>query len=67
MNKSAVDATQTGLDRFTDPGGTKGLLGLGEQTEPRTWDRMHVTAGSSYDCATTLPRELESTGEGMSL
>lgn len=39
--------------QFTDSVGMEVLAGLGEKFEPGTYNRLHTTTGTAFDCDTT--------------
>lgn len=52
-DKSVLFPSESGYN--PDQKGTEGVVGLGVSFEPGTLNRVHVTDGTSYDCATTRP------------
>lgn len=53
---------QVGALSFPRQAGTNspngGLVGLSKKSEPRTWNREHLTAGASLDRATMRPPKI---------
>lgn len=44
------------MKQFIDLGRMEGLIGVGGESDPRTWNWMQVTASACSDCDTTSIR-----------